>query len=157
MKLTDHIIYDYLILCKYIEKYLPSLFSLVCRIILFEAFFYSGWLKVEYALNGQWDTVIQLFQNEYKAPLISAELAAILGTVNEFAFSILITIGLFSRISALGLLATSIMIQLIYQAHLSHIIWMLCSGYIFIHGSGAISIDNLIYRKFRDNAVLLLK
>ena len=58
------------------QKWLEPFYALIIRLYIFNEFFWSGWLKVKDIYNGQWDRVVYLFEEEYKVPLLSPELAA---------------------------------------------------------------------------------
>ena len=79
------------------------LLGLVIRIGIADVFWRSGQTKV-----SGWhvtDTTIQLFRDEYKVPLIPPDIAAYLAAIQEHLFSILLVVGLASRLSAFGLCA----------------------------------------------------
>lgn len=130
-----------------LQKWSEPFYALVLRLYLFNDFFNSGKLKVQYIWNGQWETVIFLFQEEYKVPLLSPAIAAAMGTFNEVVFSILIVLGLFARLAGLVLFLTALLIQLTYMQDANHLLWMVASFYIMIRGGGWISVDYLIHKK----------
>ncbi len=68
------------------------------RLTLAKVFFSSGWVKV-----SDWGSTLFLFQEEYKVPLLPPELAAYLATGAELGLSVLLVLGLLTRLSALGL------------------------------------------------------
>jgi putative oxidoreductase len=53
-----------------------------------------------------------LFRDEYKVPLLPPDIAAYLATIGEHVFSVLLLVGLASRLSALGLFGMTMVIQL---------------------------------------------
>ncbi len=57
------------------------------------------------------DATLMQFEFQYNLPFIPATLAAYLATFAEFFFSIGLLLGLFSRISALGLIILVVVIQ----------------------------------------------
>ncbi len=61
-------------------------------------FLKSGWLKI-----NSWDTTLFLFKEEYHVPFVPPELAAVAGTGGELIFPDLLIVGLFGRLSAVGL------------------------------------------------------
>ena len=130
------------------QKWLEPFYALIIRLYIFNEFFWSGWLKVKDIYNGQWDRVVYLFEEEYKVPILSPSLAAAFGTFNELVFPILLLIGLFGRFAALALFATALFIELTYQHHIDHILWMTMSLYIVFRGCGWLSMDYLVHRKF---------
>ena len=90
-----------------------------------------------------------LFREEYRVPLLPADLAAYLSTIGEHVFPVLLVIGLASRLSALGLLAMSLVIQLfVYPAGWpQHVLWIALLLLIVARGPGAISIDQLLWSR----------
>jgi putative oxidoreductase len=90
-----------------------------------------------------------LFQDEYQLPLLPPALAAWLGTAMELTAPVLLVLGLFARLSALGLLAMTLVIQfLVYPANWAeHLMWASLLGWIISRGPGAVSIDRLIAQR----------
>ncbi len=112
----------------------------------------SGWLKL-----NSWDSTLFLFKEEYRVPLVPPELAAIAGTGGELIFSILIVVGLFGRLSAVGLSAVNAMAVYAY-AHVllskgfeaalgQHILWGFMLLVVAVYGPGKISLDHLFSRR----------
>jgi putative oxidoreductase len=126
-----------------------SILGLVVRIGIANVFWRSGQTKV-----SGWhvtDSAIQLFRDEYKVPLLSPEIAANLAALQEHLFSFLLVIGLASRLSALGLLAMTAVIEVfVYpQSWPDHLLWAGSLLYVIARGPGAFSLDALIRRRFR--------
>ena len=90
-----------------------------------------------------------LFQEEYKVPLLPPDLAAYLATIGEHAFSVLLLIGLASRLSALGLFGMTMVIQLFVfpDGWPEHILWISLQLLIISRGPGTISLDHLIWTR----------
>ena len=82
---------------------------------------------------------------EYKLPFLEPHLAAHLATYQEHLFSILLALGLFSRIGALGLLAMTAVIEIfVYpDAWSTHLSWAGLLLPIIACGPGAWSLDAL--------------
>ena len=102
----------------HVAERIPAwLLGLVIRVGVADVFWRSGQTKV-----SGWhvtDSTIQLFSDEYKVPLIPPEMAAHLAAGQEHLFSFLLMIGLASRLSALGLLAMTGVIEVfIYPLNL---------------------------------------
>jgi putative oxidoreductase len=132
--------YKYLIRCS---NALPeSLLLLVARLGAAAIFFMSGRTKVQGLLTIT-DSTYQLFETEYKLPLMSPWLAAHLATYSEHFFSLLLVLGLFSRIGALGLLGMTAVIEIfVYpEAWPTHLSWVGLMLPILARGGGAISLD----------------
>ena len=130
-----------------IQKWVEPFFALVLRLYIFNDFFFSGWLKVKDIYNGQWDRVVFLFKHEYKTPVLSPELAAGLGTFTEIVFPILLVAGLFSRVSALAIFFTALLIETTYIHDTSHYLWMTMSMYLVLRGAGCLSVDKCMYKR----------
>jgi putative oxidoreductase len=129
---------------------IPSwILGLIIRIGIADVFWRSGQTKV-----SGWqvtDSAIQLFRDEYKVPLLSPELAANLAAAQEHLFSFLLIIGLASRLSAIGLLAMTAVIEIfVYpQSWPDHLLWAGSLLYVIARGPGAFSLDALIRRHFQ--------
>jgi putative oxidoreductase len=96
------------------------------------------------------DSVVALFRDEYKLPLVPPELAAPMAAMAEHVFPLLILIGLATRFSALALLVMTATIQfLVYpDAWPTHGVWATVLIYIAARGPGCVSLDHLIARRF---------
>jgi putative oxidoreductase len=124
-----------------------AILGLIIRLGIADVFWRSGQTKVD-----GWhvtDTTVQLFRNEYKVPLLSPEVAATLAAVQEHLFSFLLIIGLASRLSALGLLGMTAVIEIfVYPLNWpDHLLWTGCLLYVITRGPGGISLDRLIRRR----------
>ncbi|WP_157669781.1 DoxX family protein [Chitinibacter sp. GC72] len=79
---------------------IAPLADLALRVYIGKIFFMSGLTKI-----ADWDTTLMLFSDEYHVPLLSPQLAAFGGTAGELILPVLLVLGLFTRLSALGLFA----------------------------------------------------
>ena len=77
---------------------LQPLAALAARVYVAQVFFSSGLTKLR-----DWGTTVALFTDEYKVPLLSPTVAAVLGTAGELVLPVLLVLGLAGRFSALGL------------------------------------------------------
>ena len=106
------------------------------------------WRSAQTKVNGFSirEETFYLFQEEYKVPLLPPDLAAYLATIGEHAFSVLLLIGLASRLSALGLFGVTVVIQLFVfpDGWPEHILWISLQLLIISRGPGTISLDHLI-------------
>ena len=120
--------------------------ALIARLSVAAVFWQSGQTKVDGWMLS--DTALYLFENEYKLPLVDPALAAHLAAFAEHLFPILLVVGLASRISALALLAMTLVIQVfVYPgAWPTHGTWAVCLLFIAARGPGYLSIDTLIAR-----------
>lgn len=121
-----------------------GMLALAARIAIGAVFFLSARTKVEGLLTIT-DGAYTLFREEYKVPLIPPELAAQLATYSEHLFSILLVLGLFTRLSALGLLGMTAVIQcFVYpDAWPTHLTWAVPMLYLAGRGAGTISLDRV--------------
>jgi putative oxidoreductase len=128
----------------------PSwLLGLIIRIGIADVFWRSGQTKVSGWHVTQ--TTVQLFRDEYKVPLLPPEVAANLASIQEHLFSVLLVIGLASRLSALGLLCMTAVIEIfVYPENWpDHLLWAGALLYVLARGPGELSLDASIRRKFR--------
>ncbi|WP_164157507.1 DoxX family protein [Sandarakinorhabdus rubra] len=122
-----------------------ALWLLVCRFGIGAIFFLSGRTKVDGIFTLK-DSTYQLFEYEYALPLLPPELAAQAGTLAEHVLPILLALGLFTRIGALGLLGMTAVIQLLVypDAWPTHLSWTAILLPIIARGPGALSLDHLL-------------
>jgi len=132
-----------------IAERIPAwILGLVIRVGIADLFWRSGQTKV-----SGWrvtETTVQLFREEYRVPLLPPEIAADLAALQEHLFSFLLVIGLASRLSALGLLGMTAVIQIfVYPLNWpDHLLWSGCLLYVIARGPGEASLDALIRRRF---------
>lgn len=115
----------------------------VLRLVLAKIFFDSGMTKLD-----NFEQAVFLFEYEYALPLISPTVAAFMAMIVEIGAPILLFLGLFTRYSALALLVMSMVIQFLVYTNNEHYFWMLLSGLIMVKGSGKISLEYLLEKKF---------
>ncbi len=139
-----------------------SLIALLGRFSIAAVFWKSGQTKVQgFAIDivsGEFkfgvpqlsDSVVALFRDEYRLPLVPPEIAAPLAAFAEHLFPLLILIGLATRFSALALLVMTATIQLLVypDAYPTHGVWAAVLLFLIAKGPGAVSIDRLIARRF---------
>lgn len=123
---------------------LQPLFQLALRLYVSLAFFKAGLQKTR-----DWETTRFLFSYEYEVPLLSPDLAAVLGTAGELALPVLIVIGLFTRFSAAGLfvvnaVAVLSLAEIAPAALLQHHLWGLAMLVLVFTGGGKLSLDYLL-------------
>jgi putative oxidoreductase len=129
-----------------------SLTLLATRFYVAWQFWKAGWIKIT-----TWDTTLILFQNEYKVPVLSPQLAAVTGTFGELFFPALLFLGLFGRIGALGLFAVNA-IAVISYAHVlleegleaalaQHVLWGFMLIMLVVFGPGRIAFDAWLERR----------
>lgn len=146
-----------------IMEHIPNtLLALVARFSIAAVFWKSGQTKIQgFAVdivNGEFtlglprlsDSVVDLFRDEYRLPLIPPEIAATLAATAEHLFPLLILLGLATRLSALALLGMTLTIQLfVYpDAYPTHGTWAAVLLYLMVHGPGKLSLDHWIARRY---------
>jgi putative oxidoreductase len=130
----------------FFERVLPDwLLLLVARFAIASVFFLSGRTKVEGILTITPSTY-SLFEEEYKVPLLSSEVAAHLATYAEHLFPILLVLGLLTRLSALALFGMTLVIQcFVYpDAWPTHLTWTAILLPLIARGGGKLSLDRLL-------------
>jgi putative oxidoreductase len=129
------------------ERIPYSLIALLTRLAVAGVFWRSGRTKVS-GFSIREETFF-LFREEYRLPLLPSDLAAYLATTAEHVLPVLLVVGLASRLSALGLLGMTAVIQLFVFPHAwpEHIQWAAMLLLIVARGPGAISLDHLIWSR----------
>lgn len=131
-----------------LERFPLPILVLAMRIGVGMVFFKSALTK----MDDSWllsDSAVQLFQDEYKVPVLPPRLAAWLGLLNEFFGSIMVTVGLGARLGAAALLGLVCVIQfLVYPGNWAeHLMWASLLAYVLTRGPGPISLDHLIAKR----------
>jgi putative oxidoreductase len=126
--------------------HLRSLALLAARLHVAQVFFLSGLTKIR-----DWSTTRLLFEEEYRVPLLSPELAAWLGTGGELLLPVLLALGLGGRFAALGLGVVNIvavlsLAEIAPAALLGHQLWGVLLLGVLLWGAGRWSLDALIAR-----------
>jgi putative oxidoreductase len=139
--------------CKRIPDWL---IQLMARAAIFTVFWRSAQTKIDgweiFGQNLQFfnvtSTTVFLFENEYDLPLLPPELAAYMATFGEFFLSLFILLGFATRLSALGLLIMTLVIQvLVYpEAWPTHVLWAGLLLYLLKFGAGKMSIDQMLIK-----------
>ena len=115
--------------------------ALAARLYLAQVFFLAGLTKLR-----DWETTLLLFTEEYRVPLLSPSLAAVLGTGGELVLPVMLLLGLAGRFAALGLTVVNFVAVLsladIAPAALQqHITWGVLLGALVLYGLGKWTID----------------
>lgn len=118
--------------------------ALALRVFPAMVFLQSGRTKVEGF--GIKESTWFLFEHEYALPLIPSDWAAVMATVAEHVLPVLMILGLMTRLSALGLLAMTAVIQVfVYPgAWITHGLWAAALLAVIVHGPGRWSIDRAL-------------
>ncbi len=127
--------------------WIDSVLSLVMRLSIAPVFFLSGRTKVDGWLDVN-ESAVYLFAQDYKLPFIDSVWAAHLAAYAEHLLPMLLVLGLFARLSALGLLGMTLVIQCwVYpDAWPTHLTWFAPLLLIAVRGPGRWSFDGLCRR-----------
>ena len=127
------------------ESIPDSFVALVARVAAGGVFWRSGQTKIE-GLSIK-DATFFLFEQEYMVPLLPPDVAAYLATITENVCSVLLIVGLASRLSAAALLAMTAVIQtFVYPgAWTEHVLWASALLIVIARGPGAVSLDHWLF------------
>jgi putative oxidoreductase len=135
------------LLANVATKLVPlSLLLLVQRLGIAAVFFMSGRTKIA---EGTWltvdDSAFELFRTDYKLPFVPPVPATYAATTAEHLFPILLALGLFTRVSAGGLLVMTAVIEIfVYpDAWPTHLSWAGLLLPLIVLGGGKVSLDRL--------------
>jgi putative oxidoreductase len=128
---------------------LQTVFALGARLYVSIQFLKAGYLKFT-----SWDSTLYLFTNEYHTPWLAPHDAAVAGTFAELFFPSLLVVGLYSRLSAIGLFVVNAMAVVSYSQVLlasgseaalgQHILWGCLILALIVYGPGKLSLDYLL-------------
>jgi putative oxidoreductase len=128
---------------------LHSVLLLATRLYVGWQFTKSGWLKIT-----SWDSTLGLFRDEYHVPLLPPDVAAVMGTCGEIGFPILLYLGLFTRLGALGTFFVNTMAMISYRQVLfaeglpyDHFLWGYMLLVVMLFGPGKFSLDHWLERR----------
>lgn len=120
------------------------------RVVLAGIFWRSGQTKVE---PGTWftltDATRELFRTEYSGVPLPPELAAPMANAAEHILPILLVAGLLTRLSALGLVGMTMVIQLFVYPDAwwtEHSLWVALALVLVLRGGGLLSLDHVLVR-----------
>jgi putative oxidoreductase len=122
-----------------------SLHQLLFRLALAGVFLRAGLIKIT-----SWESTVALFADEYKVPVLAPHLAAAMAASFEVGCSVLLLLGLGTRLAALPLIGMIMTIQIfVYpQAWSEHLVWGSILLLLLTRGGGTVSLDHLIARRF---------
>ena len=118
--------------------------ALLLRVFPALVFWQSGQTKVEgFAIK---DSTWFLFEHEYALPVIPHEWAAVAATVAEHLLPVFLILGLATRLSAVGLLGMTAVIQIfVYpDAWMTHGLWAAPLLAVVARGPGRWSLDHVL-------------
>ena len=124
-----------------LERIPLSLHQLLFRLAIAGVFLRPGLTKI-----GSWESTLALFREEYRVPLLPPAVAATLAATFEVGCSVLLVLGLATRMATLPLLGMIMTIQLfVYpQAWPEHLVWGSILLALLTRGAGALSVDHAI-------------
>ena len=132
-----------------VDRWLGPVALLVLRLPIAVVFWRSGRTKVEgWNIFSVKDTQYLLFREEFGMPL--PELTAHLTAIAEHILPILLVLGLFTRLSALGMFIMTMVIQFFVfpDAWLgAHMFWAAILFAVIALGPGPVSLDRLLFRR----------
>jgi putative oxidoreductase len=122
-----------------------SIHELLFRLAIAGVFLQAGLTKIT-----SWESTVALFADEYRLPVLAPHLAAAMAAGFEVGCSVLLLIGLGTRLAALPLIGMIMTIQLfVYpEAWSEHLVRGSILLFLVTRGGGAISLDQLISRRF---------
>lgn len=140
-----------------------TLIAFVARFSIAAVFWKSGQTKVQgFAVDivsGEFqlgwprlsENAVALFREEYRLPGLPPEWGALLAATGEHVLPLMLLLGLATRLSALGLLGMTLVIQLLVYpgAYPTHGTWAAVLLYLMAHGPGRLSLDAWIVRRCR--------
>ncbi|MFN3937418.1 MAG: DoxX family protein [Gemmobacter sp.] len=118
--------------------------ALAARIFPAVVFWQSARTKVEgFTIKEQ---TFFLFEHVYALPLVPSAWAAVLATVAEHVLPVLLVLGFMARLSALGLLIMTAVIQIFVfpGAWVTHGLWVVALLVVLAQGPGRLSVDRAL-------------
>ncbi|HXU90562.1 MAG TPA: DoxX family protein [Methylomirabilota bacterium] len=116
------------------------LLQLLFRLAVASVFIKAGLNKI-----ASWDLTVQLFADEYKVPVLPPEIAATMAATFELGCSMLLVLGLATRVATLPLLGMIAVIQtFVYpNAYSEHLTWASILLFLLTRGAGRWSLDRV--------------
>jgi len=130
------------------HPWVGAVLGLLARVLPAIVFFRSGLTRVDGF--GISETTYFLFAEEFKAPLLPPNVAAVMTTIAEITLPPLLVLGLASRFAALGMFVMTLVIQLFVYPDAfmtAHGWWMVALLVVIHRGPGLLSLDHLIARR----------
>jgi putative oxidoreductase len=121
-------------------------FPLAVIQLMFRFAIASVFLKAGLNKWASWETTVQLFADEYKVPVLPPDLAAAMSTTFEIGCSLLLILGLGTRLATLPLLGMIAVIQtFVYpNAYAEHLTWASILIFLLTRGGGPLSVDRAL-------------
>ena len=117
------------------------LLQLMFRLAVASVFLKAGLNKL-----ASWELTVQLFADEYKVPVLPPDFAAAMAATFEIGCSMLLIVGLGTRLAVLPLLGMIAVIQtFVYpSAYAEHLTWASLLLCLLTRGGGRWSADHLL-------------
>ena len=134
-----------------LDRFPLSILQLMFRIAIAAVFWSSGLTKI-----ASWDTTVALFRDEYMVPLLPPEIAAVMSATFELSCSVLIIVGLATRLATLPLLGMTFVIEVFVYPEFwaMHLMWATILLFLLTKGPGAFSLDHYAGRILRTKGIL---
>ena len=89
---------------------------------------------------------VELFASEYRLPFIDPSWAAHMAAYAEHVFPVLLVMGLFTKVTAVGMLVMTAVIQVFVYPHAwpTHLSWAALMLYLVFYGPGRVSVDRFV-------------
>lgn len=128
-------------IARWVARVPVAFCPLLFRLALAAVFFRAGLAKAT-----SWEPTVALFRDEYRVPVLSPEIAAALATTFELGCSVLLVLGLATRLATLPLLGMIAVIQIcVYpSAWPEHLTWASILLFLLTRGPGPVAVDELI-------------
>jgi putative oxidoreductase len=125
----------------YLGRFPLAILQMLFRLAIASVFLKAGLNKL-----ASWELTVQLFADEYKVPVLPADLAAVMATSTEIGCAILLVLGLGTRLATLPLLGMILVIQtFVYpNAYAEHLTWASILLFLLTRGGGTWSVDRAI-------------
>ena len=129
------------VVTAFLQRLPLPLLQLLFRLAIAAVFLKGGLTK-----TANWMLTVQLFADEYQVPILSPEMAAMMSVTFEFGCSILLVLGLATRLATLPLLGMLAVIQtFVYpNAWSDHLTWGSILLFLLTRGGGVLSLDWLL-------------
>jgi putative oxidoreductase len=124
-----------------LEELPLAVIQLLFRGAIAGVFLRAGLQKV-----ASFESTVQLFRDEYRVPVLPPDFAAAMSASFEIGCSVLLLLGLCTRLATLPLLGMIAVIQtFVYpQAWSEHLTWASILVFLLTRGGGAFALDRLL-------------
>jgi putative oxidoreductase len=124
-----------------------SVRQLMFRIAIATVFWSAGLTKI-----ASWGSTVALFRDEYMVPLLPPGIAAAISATFELSCSVLIIVGLATRLATMPLLGMTFVIEVfVYPEYWAmHLMWASILLFLLTKGPGVVSLDHCLKRVFRN-------